>query len=300
MPLFAVAAGDEETWVDFFAIDEIGVVGPCQGGTGVNLHATAIRGVRSVSGTTEPAVHFVMVDAADRLCLAGFRWAAADGQVKIPFFTGQAADAHGTVSSSAAARLSATGLVTISQAAAEPRARVIVWAEGTNPWGTVPATKPAVFRRVHDSGTLMAQAGEVAVAAPEGDSGEFLTAYQTTDGATRLELRTWRSTPSGLMALAVSREQGEPVKTLDAAVLRPLSRRRLPRGHRDPGNQRPAQGDLVERLADRPHLEVRRALPGRERRPACESTGSTIPCASSPPSSTANGDLKVVVWGDDA
>jgi hypothetical protein len=298
-PLFAVAAGDEETWVDFFAIDEVGVVGPCQGGTGVNLHATAIRGVRPVSGLIEPTVHFVMVDAADRLCLAGFRWAASDGRVKAPFFTDQAADAHGTVSSSAATRLSATGLVTISQAAAEPRARVVVWAEGTNPWGTVPATKPAVFRRMHDSGTLMVQAGEVAVAAPDGDSGEFLTAYQTTDGATRLELRTWRSTASGLTALAVSREQGEPVKSLDAAVLRPLTG----------GGYRTviATQESNDRLKVTPWNVSPTGRISRAGGTAWSGEATRVrvdrlddPLRFVTAVQTANGDLKVVVWGDDA
>ena len=44
MPLFAVAAGDKETWVDFYAIDEDGVLGPCKNMAGVNLNAKAIRG----------------------------------------------------------------------------------------------------------------------------------------------------------------------------------------------------------------------------------------------------------------
>ena len=297
-PLFAVAAGDEETWVDFYVVDEVGAVGPCQDGAGINLHAVRIRGPQSVSGSVDSDVHFVMVDASDRLCFAGFRWTPHDGQVMGPFFTGQAADAHGTVASSAAARLSTTRLVTISQATTEPRAKVTVWAEGTDPWGTKPATKPEVFEQVHDSGTLMVRAREVAVAAPEGDSGEFLTAYQTANGATRLELRSWRWTSSGLTALAVVREQGDPVKALDAAVLRPLAG----------GGYRAVIA--TQEADDRLKVTSWNVSPtGRLSRaavtgPSGEASRVRVARLDDPLRfvtvvGTAGGDLKVVVWGDD-
>ena len=121
-----------------------------------------------MSADTDSDVHFVMVDAADRLCIAGFRWVPKDGQVMGPFFTGQAADEHETVTSSAAAKLVGHRLATISQAKSEARAKVSVWAEGKNPWGTEPAEKSAVFELVHDSGDFMGRAGEVAIAAAGG------------------------------------------------------------------------------------------------------------------------------------
>ncbi len=72
--------------------------------------------------------------------------------------------------------------------------------------------------------TLMGRAGHVAIAAPEDGSGQFLTAYQTAGGGPqRLKLRSWQSTTSGLEEMANSGDQGDPVKSLDVAVLRNLS-----------------------------------------------------------------------------
>lgn len=224
IPLFAVAGGLTETWVNFYAIDKDGVLGPFEDVAGVNLKAKAIRGPQSVSSDLDSDVHFAMIDAADRLCIAGFRWKPNDGQIMGPYFTGQAADEHGTVTSLAAAKLAANRMVTITQSKTQPHAKVIVWAEGTNPWATKPSEKSEVFDRVHDSGSLMGRAGHVAVAAPEDGSGHFLTAYQAVETSTkRLKLRSWRSGTTGVEALAHTGDQGDPVKSLDVAVLRTLS-----------------------------------------------------------------------------
>lgn len=220
VPLFAVAAGYRETWVSFYAVDRDGIVGPFKSLAGVNINSNEIRAPRSMAAHTEEVAHFVMRDTSDRLCLAGFRWVPKDHYGKGPLFTGQTADTHPTVAAFAATRLSNTRLVTISQPKDGSRAKVCVWAEGRNPWGTTPGAKNSVFDLVHDSGDKLGRAGRVAVAAPENGTGHFLTAYQTaSNGIRRLRLRTWSSTVTGLHPLNVTGELA-PVRDLDVAVLR--------------------------------------------------------------------------------